>query len=115
MMQSMSQTALLAPGPEITALRALFTKLVQKPDAAAHMAHLLAGSDVRYDGPDGYVAWAADQREMADIERLHVAPACWFGQADTRRAERYVMLAAFGHRTLRISYFRTRLVFAAQR
>jgi hypothetical protein len=55
MMQSMSQTALMAPGPEITALRALFAELVARPDTAAHMAHLLAGSDVRYDVGDGHV------------------------------------------------------------
>ena len=49
MMQSMSQTALMLPGPEIGALRELFKELLQLPDIAAHMAHLLAGSDVRYD------------------------------------------------------------------
>jgi 2-polyprenyl-6-methoxyphenol hydroxylase-like FAD-dependent oxidoreductase len=52
MMQSMSQTALMAPGPEVTALRALFGELVREPDTAAQMAHLLAGSDVRYDVGD---------------------------------------------------------------
>ncbi|ORW01982.1 hypothetical protein AWC14_07375 [Mycobacterium kyorinense] len=43
MMQSMAQTALMSPGPEVTALRELFTELVEKPDVAVHMAHLLAG------------------------------------------------------------------------
>jgi 2-polyprenyl-6-methoxyphenol hydroxylase-like FAD-dependent oxidoreductase len=54
MVQSMSQTALMAPGPEVEALRTLFAELLQKPDVAAHMAHLLAGSDVRYDVGDGH-------------------------------------------------------------
>jgi 2-polyprenyl-6-methoxyphenol hydroxylase-like FAD-dependent oxidoreductase len=54
MMQSMSQTALMAPGPEVGALRTLFAELLQKPDVAAHTAHLLAGSDVRYDVGDGH-------------------------------------------------------------
>ena len=49
MMQSMSQTALFGPGPEIAALRKLFNELLQQPSVAEHMAHLLAGSDVRYD------------------------------------------------------------------
>jgi hypothetical protein len=49
MMHSMSQTALFGPGPEIAALRELFTELLQQPGVADHMAHLLAGSDVRYD------------------------------------------------------------------
>jgi hypothetical protein len=45
----MSQTALFGPGPEIAALRKLFNELLQEPSVAEHMAHLLAGSDVRYD------------------------------------------------------------------
>lgn len=49
MMHSMSQTALFGPGPEIGALRKLFNELLQLPSVAEHMAHLLAGSDVRYD------------------------------------------------------------------
>jgi 2-polyprenyl-6-methoxyphenol hydroxylase-like FAD-dependent oxidoreductase len=49
MMHSLAQTALMAPGPEVTALRNLFTELLQAPQAATHMAHLLAGSDVHYD------------------------------------------------------------------
>ncbi|MFX0574883.1 FAD-dependent monooxygenase [Nocardia nepalensis] len=52
MMQSLSQLALMAPGPEVSALRSLFGELLEKPDNAAHMAHLLAGSDVRYDMGD---------------------------------------------------------------
>jgi 2-polyprenyl-6-methoxyphenol hydroxylase-like FAD-dependent oxidoreductase len=52
MMHSMSQTALFGPGPEIGALRELFKELLQQPAVAQHMAHLLAGSDVRYDTGD---------------------------------------------------------------
>jgi 2-polyprenyl-6-methoxyphenol hydroxylase-like FAD-dependent oxidoreductase len=52
MMHSMSQTALFGPGPEIAALRELFTELLQLPSVAEHMAHLLAGSDGRYDVGD---------------------------------------------------------------
>jgi 2-polyprenyl-6-methoxyphenol hydroxylase-like FAD-dependent oxidoreductase len=54
MMHSMSQTALFGPGPEIAALRELFTELLQQPGVAEHMAHLLAGSDVRYDVGDDH-------------------------------------------------------------
>jgi hypothetical protein len=54
MMHSMAQTALFGPGPEIAALRELFNELLQLPSVAAHMAHLLAGSDVRYDTGDGH-------------------------------------------------------------
>jgi 2-polyprenyl-6-methoxyphenol hydroxylase-like FAD-dependent oxidoreductase len=54
MMHSMSQTALFGPGPEIAALRELFKELLQQPGVAEHMAHLLAGSDVRYDVDDDH-------------------------------------------------------------
>jgi 2-polyprenyl-6-methoxyphenol hydroxylase-like FAD-dependent oxidoreductase len=54
MMQSMSQTALFGPGPEIAALRKLFNELLQQPSVAEHMAHLLAGSDIRYDVGDDH-------------------------------------------------------------
>ena len=52
MMQSQAQIALMAPGPEIGALRKLFGELVAKPEVAGHLAHLLAGSDIRYDVGD---------------------------------------------------------------
>jgi 2-polyprenyl-6-methoxyphenol hydroxylase-like FAD-dependent oxidoreductase len=54
MMHSMSQTALFGPGPEIAKLRELFNELLQLPSVAEHMAHLLAGSDVRYDTGDSH-------------------------------------------------------------
>jgi hypothetical protein len=54
MMHSMSQTGLFGPGPEITALRKLFSELLQLPSVAEHMAHLLAGSDFRYDVGDDH-------------------------------------------------------------
>jgi hypothetical protein len=48
MMQSLTQQALMAPGPEVDAMRTLFGELLEKPQVRDHMAHLLAGSDVRY-------------------------------------------------------------------
>jgi 2-polyprenyl-6-methoxyphenol hydroxylase-like FAD-dependent oxidoreductase len=54
MMQSLSQQALMAPGPEIGALRALFGELLNEPQVRKHMANLLAGSDVRYDVGDAH-------------------------------------------------------------
>lgn len=53
MMQSMSQTALMSPGPEVAALRTLFGELLKQPGVREHMAHLLAGSDVGYDMGQG--------------------------------------------------------------
>ncbi|HZA12421.1 FAD-dependent monooxygenase [Mycobacterium sp.] len=54
MMHSLSQTALMAPGPETSALRRLFAELLQIPAATAHIAQLLAGSDVTYDVGDDH-------------------------------------------------------------
>lgn len=54
MMHSMAQTALFGPGPEVGQLRELFTELLELPSVAEHMAHLLAGSDVRYDTGDSH-------------------------------------------------------------
>lgn len=54
MMHSLSQIALMAPGPEVAALRTLFGELVTFPDAQQHMAALLAGSDVSYDVGDDH-------------------------------------------------------------
>jgi len=79
MMHSMAQLALAAPGPEVAALRTLFAELVGKPAVAAHLAGLLAGSDVRYDvGDDHPLAGRMvpdvtldDGRRVADL--LHEA------------------------------------------
>ena len=54
MMHSLTQIALMAPGPEIAALRTLMGELFTIPDVAKHMAELLAGSDVRYDVGDDH-------------------------------------------------------------
>jgi 2-polyprenyl-6-methoxyphenol hydroxylase-like FAD-dependent oxidoreductase len=54
MMHSQAQTALMAPGPEVDALRALFSELARIPEVASHMAGLLAGSDVRYEVGDDH-------------------------------------------------------------
>jgi hypothetical protein len=75
MMHSMSQTALFGPGPEIGALRGLFTELLELPGVAAQVAHLLAGSDVRYDTGDSHPLsghlvpeWTlGDGRRVADL------------------------------------------------
>lgn len=48
MMQSLTQQALMAPGPEVAALRTLFGELLELPGVGGHLAHLLAGSDMRY-------------------------------------------------------------------
>ncbi|MCK7622340.1 FAD-dependent monooxygenase [Streptomyces sp. RS10V-4] len=48
-MNAQAQSALLAPGSDVTALRRLFTELLGRRDTVQHLADLVAGSDVRYD------------------------------------------------------------------
>ena len=54
MMHSLAQTALMAPGPEVTALRTLLGELFTIPEVTKHMAALLAGSDVVYEVGDDH-------------------------------------------------------------
>ena len=48
-MQTQAQTALMAPGGDVTALRELFGELLRRKENLQHIADLMAGSDVRYD------------------------------------------------------------------
>ncbi len=47
-MQTQAQTALMAPGGDVTALRELLGELLQRRDTVQHIAELMAGADVRY-------------------------------------------------------------------
>jgi 2-polyprenyl-6-methoxyphenol hydroxylase-like FAD-dependent oxidoreductase len=72
MMQSLSQTALMAPGLEVAALRTLLGELFTIPDVAKHMAALLAGTDVRYDVGDDHPlsGWIVPDLSLADGRRV---------------------------------------------
>jgi 2-polyprenyl-6-methoxyphenol hydroxylase-like FAD-dependent oxidoreductase len=48
MMHTQAQSALLAPGGEVTALRELFGELLTMPDTVRYLAATVAGADVRY-------------------------------------------------------------------
>ncbi|MEU9836112.1 FAD-dependent monooxygenase [Streptosporangium sp. NPDC048047] len=48
-MHSQAQSALIAPGAEVTALRRLFTELLGDRNVVRHIAATMAGSDIRYD------------------------------------------------------------------
>ncbi|GAA1274110.1 FAD-dependent monooxygenase [Pseudonocardia aurantiaca] len=49
LMHTQAQSALIAPGSEVTALRELFTELLADPQTVAHIAGLMSGADIRYD------------------------------------------------------------------
>ena len=72
MLHSLAQTALMAPGPEVAALRTLLGELFNIPDAAKHMARLLAGNDVRYDVGDDHPlsGWPVPELTLDDGRRV---------------------------------------------
>ncbi|WP_279339662.1 FAD-dependent monooxygenase [Sphaerisporangium perillae] len=48
-MSTQAQSALIAPGSEVTALRQLFTELLREPRNVQHIADMMSGADVHYD------------------------------------------------------------------
>lgn len=48
-MHSQAQSALIAPGSEVTALRELFTEMLEDPRNVQRIADLMSGADIRYD------------------------------------------------------------------
>ncbi|SNT62208.1 2-polyprenyl-6-methoxyphenol hydroxylase [Streptosporangium subroseum] len=71
-MSSRAQSALIAPGSEVTGLRALFTELLGDPRNVRRIADLMSGADVRYEvGGDHPLAgrWAPDL-DLKDGARL---------------------------------------------
>ncbi|WP_335726546.1 aromatic-ring hydroxylase C-terminal domain-containing protein [Pseudonocardia sp. HH130630-07] len=59
-------SALLMPGPEVTALRELFTELLADDATLARLAGLSAGTDLRYDMGVGADAHPSVGRLLAD-------------------------------------------------
>jgi 2-polyprenyl-6-methoxyphenol hydroxylase-like FAD-dependent oxidoreductase len=83
-MHSRAQLALVRPGPEVTALRELFSELVTDPGVVRRLADLVSGAENRYtDGaleapahplvgrwvPDFAVASAGGSRRIAELAR----------------------------------------------
>lgn len=48
-MHTQAQAALIAPGPEVTALRVLFGELLRDERTIKHIADMMSGADIRYD------------------------------------------------------------------
>jgi 2-polyprenyl-6-methoxyphenol hydroxylase-like FAD-dependent oxidoreductase len=80
-MQSRAQLALLRPGPEVTALRDLFSELITEPVVIRRLGDLLSGADNRYTMgvdmhplagrwvPDFAVVSAGGTRRVAELAR----------------------------------------------
>ncbi|GIE70433.1 FAD-dependent monooxygenase [Actinoplanes palleronii] len=49
-MHTQAQALLAGPGPAVTALRALFSEILEEPEVVRRLAALIAGTDFRYDG-----------------------------------------------------------------
>ncbi|WP_065961166.1 FAD-dependent monooxygenase [Curtobacterium sp. UCD-KPL2560] len=71
-MQTQAQTALMAPGSDVTALRALFAELLTDTGTVRRIADLLAGADVRYEmgptDPDGPTGWFAASAQLTLVD-----------------------------------------------
>lgn len=67
-MQTAAQTALMAPGSSVTALRELFTEMLNRRENVQMIADLLAGADVRYDmgdpDPAAATGWYAPNLDL---------------------------------------------------
>lgn len=86
MLSTMAQSVLNGPGPQITALRTLFTELLDYDDTLAHIANLMAGADVRYEtGQRGdhplLGKWMPDLHLITDERRTRVAELMRAGEA----------------------------------
>lgn len=75
MMHSLAQTALVAPGREVTALRQLFSELLEEPRNVQYIADLMSGADIRYEGgPHPLVGrWAPDLDLVVDGRAVRLA------------------------------------------
>ena len=73
-MQTQAQTALMAPGGDVTALRQLFADLLERRENLQEIADLMAGCDVRYDmgerSPEPATGWFAPPVRLGTGGRL---------------------------------------------
>ncbi|RJQ69626.1 FAD-dependent oxidoreductase [Pseudonocardiaceae bacterium YIM PH 21723] len=53
LMHTQAQSALVQPGPAVTALRALFGEFLAEPENRSRIANMMAGTDIRYDMATG--------------------------------------------------------------
>ncbi|MFF1920418.1 FAD-dependent monooxygenase [Streptomyces sp. NPDC058221] len=63
---TLSQSALMRPGPEVSALRTVFGDLLASPGGTERIAHLLAGTTEGF-APDLVVHTGAGARRLADL------------------------------------------------
>ena len=72
-MNTRAQTALLAAGPYVTALRSVVDELLREENTVQHIADLMAGADIRYDMPEaGHPltgGWMPDLRLTRAVSR----------------------------------------------
>ena len=73
-MQTQAQTALMAPGGDVTAVRQLFADLLERRENLQEIADLMAGCDVRYDmgerSPEPATGWFAPPVRLGTGGRL---------------------------------------------
>jgi 2-polyprenyl-6-methoxyphenol hydroxylase-like FAD-dependent oxidoreductase len=97
-MQSRAQTALLAPGPNITALREVLAELLRDQASVRRISDLMAGADVRYDPRPAGPAHPMTGRWMPDLAVTGAGRATRV--AELMRAGRPVLLDLAGRADL---------------
>lgn len=68
-MHTMAQSALVGPGPQVTALRTLFAELLRQPDVLQHLADLVAGADIRYAGSPAHPSVGGFAPDLGPVTR----------------------------------------------
>lgn len=70
--QTQSQTALMAPGSDVSALRELFAEMLERRENVRMIADLMAGTDVRYDmgepDPAAATGWFAPDLDLTTAD-----------------------------------------------
>lgn len=70
-MHTQAQSALIAPGSEVTALRRLFTELLDDPRTIQHITDTMSGADIRYEmGNDAHPLVGRLAPDLAGLTEL---------------------------------------------
>jgi len=99
LMASRAQTALIGPGPYITALRGLFDELLRSPENVRHISDLMSAADTRYATVGGPTRHDLAGRWLSDLPLRTAAGRTRV--AEVLRAGRPVQLDLAGRDDLR--------------
>jgi 2-polyprenyl-6-methoxyphenol hydroxylase-like FAD-dependent oxidoreductase len=67
LMASRAQSALIGPGPNVTALRQVLSELLRSPETVRHLSDLMSAADTRYDTIGGPARHELAGRRLPDL------------------------------------------------